>query len=98
MFEGQGLLSMRHNPLKYDRYFEALRDAVGNEIVSPDGRYRIELTVEATPAAVKPLPPGEFSTASNPKRLGAFEVFLVPWPPDVSCGLFASYLIISCSH
>ena len=44
---------MRHDRLKYDRYFNLLREIIGDTIVSPDGTKVIHVTVEATTAIVE---------------------------------------------
>ena len=43
---------MRHDRLKYDRYFELLREAIGDTIMSPDGTKIIHVTVEPTASVV----------------------------------------------
>ena len=78
----QGMRTMRHDKLKYDRYFEDLREAIGDQIVSPDGCHRVDVCVEATSAIMLSPLTSEGICASNP-RIGAFEVYLVVDIADV---------------
>ena len=73
----QGLLSMRHDPLKYDRYFREFEEAMGTEIVSPDGKRRIGVTLEATAAVLLFDETDAMCSFPNASRYGAFEVYLV---------------------
>ena len=41
----QGMRTLKHDKLKYDRYFEALREAIGDTIISPDGARMIKVSV-----------------------------------------------------
>jgi hypothetical protein len=90
----QGMRTMRHDKLKYDRYFEELREAIGTEIFSPDGRYRLLLAVEATQAVVPAHDPFTVNTdtrmgrhdpftVNTDTRMGAFEVYMISQLPEV---------------
>ena len=81
----QGLSSMRHDRLKYDRYFERLKEEVdGTAIASPTARYRISASVDYAPQLPHGLTTwdgagtsGGASGGGGGARFGAFEVYLV---------------------
>lgn len=93
----QGCLSMRHNPLKYDRYFWAFVEAIGSEIVSPTGQHTVRVMVEATTAVCDPASTDSISQYPNQSRYGAFEIYMIPHMPNAehlsSCmGVFSKLL------
>ena len=77
----QGCLSMRHDPLKYDRYFWEFVEQMGSEIVSPCEKHTVRVMVEATPAVCDPSLPDSISQYPNQSRYGAFEVYMVAHMP-----------------
>ena len=94
----QGMGSMRHDRLKYDRYFERLSEAMGSGVWSADGRHKMDVVVQMTPPVMHATsPPAWNSTGglpviprgdllrrnTNPYRFGAFEVHLITNLPGV---------------
>jgi ankyrin repeat protein len=66
-----GAGSMRHDRLKYDRYLTSLTETVSAEpIESPNGRYRVHVSVERAPEAIAVV------GGASSRRYGAFEVYL----------------------